>query len=240
MIGKLFNSRLFFLIISIVFAIFLFFNANNNNQNRKSTNTGGQIYSTMLKNLPINIRYDQKSYFISGYVSSANVNLTSYNQIKLLQEESSDLRTLTLSSNLTGLGIGTHEVPIKVTNLPKVINAQITPNAMSVTIENKVKQKFQVTPVIDDKLIPSGYTIDTVATSPNSVIVTAGTDSIKNISKIEAILPSNVDLHEDYSGQINLIAVDSNGHVVPAMLSRSSVRLTVKVHKPATTGSSKN
>lgn len=232
MTSKFFNSRIFFIILSIIFAVFLYFNANNTSaQNTGTANSGGQVYSTVLKNIPVTLKYDSSKYFVTGYASSANVTLTSYNQIKLLQEESTDLRTFTLFSDLRSLSVGKHEVPIKAENLPTTINAQLSPSVMSVTIENKTSQSYSIQSVIDTKLLPAGFTIDETTVSPSKVTVTAGTNSIKNIAKIEAVLPSNADLTDDYNGQITLIAVNQSGQVVPALLSNSTAKLTVKVHK---------
>ncbi|MDR0298181.1 MAG: hypothetical protein LBI11_05995 [Streptococcaceae bacterium] len=239
MFAKIFNSRAFYIIVSILLACVLYLNATSNQAlNSGSTNSGGQVYSSTLKNMPITLKYDTSKYFVSGYVSSATVTLTSYNQIKLTQQESSDSRTFSLVSDLTKLGIGTFTTPIKVTGLTSDVQSSVVPSSMSITIEKSVTKTFTITPIVAPELIPSGITIDSLSVDTASVKVTAGTNSIKNIAKIEAVLPSSSDLHSNFSGTVSLIAVDSSGNVVPAQIGKATVNLTVKVKTTSSSSSS--
>ncbi|MDR0199057.1 MAG: hypothetical protein LBI43_00595 [Streptococcaceae bacterium] len=231
MLSKILNARITMLIASLILAFILYVNATSTSVQNAGTATGGQVYSATLKNLPVNLSYNSNEYFITGYTSSATVYLTSYNQIKLNQQTTSDMRTFSLSANLTDLGVGTHRVPIKINNLPTALNAQVSPTEMSVTIEHKTTATMTISAVVNSSLIPAGYKVTSTTTSPQSVTVTAGTNSIKNIARIEAVLPTSADLHDDFTGTVNLIAVNKNGDIVPAILSKSSVTLTIKVDK---------
>ncbi|MDR0300018.1 MAG: hypothetical protein LBI13_08105 [Streptococcaceae bacterium] len=232
MIPKLFNSKLFYIFISIVFAGFLFFNANSNSaQNDGSIQSGGQVYTATLENIPISLQYNGNKYFISGYTSTATVTLSSSNQVEILQEKSTDLRSFKLLADLSEFGAGTHTVPIVVKNLSSNINARTNPSSFSVTIENKKTKDFTIDAIVDKTLVPDGYTLTDASTNPSKVAVTAGTNSIKNIYKVQAVLPSDTDLTKETTIAVNLEAIDSSGKVVPASFSQNSVKMTVKLIK---------
>jgi YbbR domain-containing protein len=232
MISKILNSRAFLVIVSVVLAMILYANATTTTARNQGTNpTDGQVFSTTLTDIPIDIKYDNDKYFISGYTSTASVTLTSYNQIELLQEKSADKRTFKLVADLTKMTVGLHTVPISVEDLTKTVNAKTIPTTMSVTIEDKKTKSFKIIPVIDDSLIPEGYRKNIVTLSDEKVDVTAGTNSIKNIYRIEAVLPSSTDLERESTVTAGLIAVDETGKIVPAKLEKSTVKMTVEIEK---------
>lgn len=230
--SRLLNSKAFYLFVSVLFAVFLFLNANSNAaQNSGAVGSKGQVYTATLENIPISVQYNFNRYFISGYNGTATVSLSSNNQVDILQEKSPDLRSFKLVADLTGISPGTHTVPIVVKNLSSNINAKTSPSSLSITVEKRKSKVFDVNPLVDKSLIPEGYSLADVTTNPSSIVVTAGTDSINNVKAVQAVLPSDTDLSKESTVTVNLQAVDSTGKLVPAIFSQDAVRMNVKLTK---------
>jgi YbbR domain-containing protein len=135
------SSKFIYILVSLFFAIVLFFNANavllkNSNDRTNASET----YSTTLYDVPIELKYDHDKYFVSGFDGSANVYLTSYNLVRLNAEKSSDTRSFHLVVDLTKVKEGTVEVPVRVVELATGVNAQVDPGNISVTVEKKQKR----------------------------------------------------------------------------------------------------
>ncbi|HEY0222816.1 MAG TPA: CdaR family protein [Lactovum miscens] len=230
--SRLINSKPFYVLVSILFAVFLFLNVNSSAAlNDGSVQPGGQVYTATLENIPISVQYNFDKYFISGYNSTATVTLSSNNQVEILQEKSTDLRTFKLVADLSDIGTGTHTIPIVVKNLSSDMNAKTSPNSLAITVERKKSKVFDVSPIVDKSLIPENYTLTSITTSPSRVVVIAGTDSINNVKLVQAVLPSDTDLTKETTITVNLQAVDRSGKIVPAIFSQTSVRMTVKLSK---------
>ncbi|GAB2027902.1 CdaR family protein [Lactovum odontotermitis] len=243
MISKILNSRGFLIIVSVILALILFANATSTTvRNQGKNQTDGQVFTATLTDIPIDIKYNDEKYFISGYTSTAAVTLSSYNQIELLQEKSADKRTFKLAADLTKMSPGTHTVPISVEDLTKTVNAKTNPTTMNVTVEKKQTKSFKISTVVDRSLVPEGYYLGLITLSDYKVNVTAGTHSIKNIDKIEAVLPSSTNLESESTATVGLIAVDKTGKIVPAKMDKSTVKMTVEIvkngEKPGTITSS--
>lgn len=240
--SKIFNYRVFSIILSLFVAIFLYFNANasliKTEGNSGSNGSPTQLYSTTLKEVPVDLTYDDSKYFVSSTTNSANVALSSYNQVHLIQEESTDLRSFSLEANLEKLGLGNFQVPITALNLPSGMNAQVVPATLNVTIENKTKKEFTVVPAVDKKLLKSGYEIDTIKLNTSTVQVTSGEETIKKIASVEAVLPTNTDLTSNFAGYVNLIAIDSQGHTVNAVINPTRVYVHVDIKSTSSSKSS--
>ena len=60
-----------------------------------------------------------------------------------------------VTANLTGLGEGTHEVPLKIRNLSSAVKAKLEPDTITVTIEKKVTKRFEEsTPLLTTESTP--------------------------------------------------------------------------------------
>ncbi|MGO3297363.1 MAG: CdaR family protein [Pseudolactococcus laudensis] len=227
------SSKFIYILVSLFFAIVLFFNANavllkNSNDRTNASET----HSTTLYDVPIELKYDHDKYFVSGFDGSANVYLTSYNLVRLNAEKSSDTRSFHLVVDLTKVKEGTVEVPVRVVELATGVNAQVDPGNISVTVEKKAEKTFDITPVVSLKLLPEGYQQKNVSHDKDTVKVTSGASIITQIDKVQAVLPSDVILDNDYSGKVYLQAIDKSGKVLPAKLSPTSVNMKVAVELP--------
>lgn len=241
--SKIRNSRFFYFFLSLIFAFFLFLNANASGiQTTGSVKDAGQVYSEVLDNVPVTLVYDSEKYFVYSETNTAAVTLTSNNQILLSQEKSIDSRNFDLKLDVTKMETGKHQVPISVTNLPSSISAETSPPSLNVTIENKKSKEFTIVPIVDKALIPIGYSFQGTSLGTEKVTVSAGSESIERVAQVQAVLPSATDLTEETTLMVNLTAVDSEGNVVPAILSKNSVRMTVLMKKTtaSSTSSSEN
>ncbi|MCJ1978114.1 CdaR family protein [Lactococcus paracarnosus] len=227
------SSKIIYILISVFFAVILFFNANavllKNSSERTNTS---ETHSTTIYDMPIDLKYDNDRYFVSGYDGTANVYLTSYNQVRLTAEKTPDTRSFHLVADLSKAKEGTVEVPIRVVELATGVNAQVDPGNISVTIEKKASKTFDITPVVSEKQLPLGYKLTSISTDKKTVTVTSGASIITQIARVEAVLPSDVILDNNFSGKVFLRAVDSSGKVLPTKLSPTSVKMQVEVGLP--------
>ncbi|GFH40758.1 CdaR family protein [Lactococcus insecticola] len=228
-----FSSKFVYILVSIFFAIVLFFNANATQLKTSSNNAeSAQTQSTTLYDVPIELKYNKDAYFVSGFDASANVYLTSYNLVRLNAEKSPDTRSFHLVADLSKVKEGTVEVPVKVVELAAGVNAQVDPGNISVTVEKKAVKRYDIKPVVSNKQLPDGYKIKNVTIDEPSAKVISGASIITQIDKVQAILPSDVILDNDYSGKVYLQAVDKDGKVLAAKISPTSVNMKVDVDLP--------
>ncbi|MFV0555774.1 MAG: CdaR family protein [Lactovum sp.] len=232
MISKIFNSRFFYFLFSLLLAFFLFLNANASGlETTGSIKDAGQVYSEILENVPITLVYDSEKYFVSSENNTATVTLTSNNQILLSQEKSIETRKFELKLDLTKMKIGEHQVPISVIELPTSVSAETNPINVNVTIEDKKSKEFTIVPIVDESLIPEGYKYNGVSLDTQKVKVTAGTSSIDNVAEVQAVLPSATDLTKEKTVTVNLVTVNEDGDIVPASLSKTAIKMTILITK---------
>ncbi|WEV61084.1 CdaR family protein [Streptococcaceae bacterium ESL0729] len=231
---KMSYNKSFYVLVSLLFALILFFNASSIQLKNNGKNlTNMRTYSVTLQDVPIQVKYDADKYFISGFDNLATVYLTSYNQVRLDAEKSKDTRSFILVADLTNAAEGTLDVPIKIQELASGVNGQVDPGSVAITIEKKASKSFPVTAKIDEKLIPDGYKIASTEIDKSQVTVTSGADTLAKVDKVVAAVPSDTILSENYKDKVVLQAIDKSGKTLPATIKPDSVNLSVNIKKPS-------
>jgi Uncharacterized protein conserved in bacteria len=227
-------TKTFYVLVSLLFAIILFFTASASDLKNNSRNLDNlESNSISLEDIPIQLKYDSNKYFISGYDNVASVTLTSYNQVKLDGEANPDTRSFTLIADLTkNIKEGTSDIPVRIQGLSSGVTGQVDPSTIAVTVEKKASKTFNIKSKIDEKLLPDGYRISSITMDKDKVNVVSGVDSINKIDHVEAVLPSDVILDSDYKNKVNLQAVDAEGKIVSATIKPDYVNMEVDVKYP--------
>lgn len=227
------KSRWFYRLLALFFALLLFFNANSGG-NRSASSTA-QTYNETLHNIPIQVLYDQDKYFISGFDDNATVYLSSTNLFRLKTETTESTRNFRVVADVQNAGVGTVEVPLRVQGLNNSVSAEIEPTSVSITVEEKNSKQFTVEPVIPDDLTSDGFEVHSATVSPKQVAITTGAETMQEIDKVVATLPSGQNQVSDFSQKATVQALDKDGHVLPAVIDPAEVTVNVSLEAPVKT-----
>lgn len=221
-------------LVSLVFALLLFFTAKTTAYNSAGTriNRLTETYTHTLENVPIDIKYNNDEYFISGYSYEVGVYLTSTNRIKLDSEINPDTRQLKVVADLTNLAEGTTKVTLQVKDLPSDVTAEVKPATMTVTIGKRATKTFPVEAVIGEGQVAAGFDVTSTDLSLSEVAVTSDETTIGQIAKVIAKLPDDVTLaSEEVKEDAILQAVSENGTILPVITNPAKAELTIKLKK---------
>ncbi|GAA3008658.1 CdaR family protein [Tetragenococcus solitarius] len=229
MLKKKKRSNIVYGLLALFFSLLLFFNANGSNFRNSIAST--ETYEETAQNVPITIDYDSDKYYIQGYESTANITLSGANRVQLNAEANDETRNFKVVADLTDLGEGTHDVPLKVENLSNSVDASLDPDTITVTIEKRVSKNFQIdTQELEDK-VQDGFELEDFVISPQEVKVTSGEKTMKEISKV--ILSSNLEtINKDISDSFSLQAVDDNGDGLSASIEPQEADVQLSVSAP--------
>ena len=220
------------LTLSIFLALLLFFYAtttNYKNSESSASNNESETYIHTLSGVPIDIEYDTNKYFISGFSSTVAVELRGSNRVLLQRESDESTRTFQVVADLRELTDGTQTVTLQLANLPPGVSATLAPDAITVKIGKKVSQSLAVEGVIYSYQLASGYSVSKVTVDVSSVKVTTDEETMAKIDHVEAVAVDISNLDSNYSGTAKLQAVDSDGNVLPVVLSETEANIQVVV-----------
>lgn len=218
-------------LLSLLFALLLFFN-DNATGNNPSNSGSSQTYSETLNNIPVQVQYDKDKYYVSGFEESVNVHLRSANRIQLNMESNADTRNFQVVADLTKLPLGTSEVPLTVRGLSSAVTAEIEPKTVTVTIEKRVTKKFDVEAQLSDNIEKEGYKVKNISVDPKTVEVTTGEETAKAIDKVIAPVSSAKQTIDTIKQTVNVQALDAKGQVLSIENPAPQVKVTVGLTAP--------
>ena len=224
------NSKWFYRILALFFALLLFFNANHSLDSNGSTiTTDNNVYQEELKDIPIDFKYNTKKYYISPNVDKVSAHLESSNKVLLDTEANLQTRQLKVVGDLTNKGSGTYEVPLKVKQLNDAVKVDLDVKKVKVKVEPKATKRFKVQVDFDKQQLATGYQVSKTTISPDEVQVTAGKSTIDKINKVVAEIKDEHDINQTITRKVTLQAYDEMGKQLNVQFSTPIVSVTLQV-----------
>lgn len=219
-------------LVSLFFALLLFFTAKSTAYNSASTRLTNltETYTHTLENVPIDIKYNSDEFFISGYSYETEVYLTSTNRIKLDSEINPDTRKFKVVADLSHLGEGTSKVSLQVKDLPSDVTAEVRPGIMTVTMGKRETRTFEPELVLETSQIIKGYEVISAKLDIEKVEVTSDETTMSQIARVVAKLPDDVSLSGTEAVEnVTFQALAENGTILPVIISPAKAEAAIKL-----------
>ncbi len=223
------KSKMVTALFALLLTLILFTNANNPEQNKQQK--PAYNYEETVKQVPIVFEYNEKKYYIQGYEPNVDVKLSSANRVQLLAESNADTRTFKVVADLNKLSPGTHEVKLKVENLKSGVKAKLSTNKSTVTIEKKISKKFAVKPILADERQLDGVTLNSISSTPKSVLVTTGAQTMKEIAIVQALFTSSNPITQNITKTVKLEALNAKGEKLDVTFDKEEVEVHLAVNR---------
>ena len=230
MISKEKRTSILYGFVALLFSIVLYFNANG--QSVQNTLSGNESYTQTASDVPIQLLYDTDKYYIHGYENKATVKLSSANRIQLISEVNGDTRTFKVTADLTDLGEGTHEVPLKIKNLSIAVTEKLQPETITVTIEKKVTKDFDVKVVLPSETTPAGYSLTETAANPSKVTITTGDKTLAEIHQVVAKVTPSMVTDDGINSNVAVQALNQAGEALSIVSDPVHVNISADAIKP--------
>lgn len=223
------KSKMITALFALLLTLILFTNANNPEQNKQQK--PAYNYEETVRQVPIVFEYNEKKYYIQGYEPNVDVKLSSANRVQLLAESNADTRTFKVVADLNKLSPGTHEVKLKVENLKSGVKAKLSTNKSTVTIEKKITKKFAVKPILADEHQLDGVTLSSISSTPKSVVVTTGAQTMKEIAIVQALFTSSNPITQNITKTVKLEALNAKGEKLDVTFDKEEVEVHLAVNR---------
>ena len=131
--------------------------------------------------------------------------------------------------DLSGLGVGSHTVPIQIQVAVKPVRVlPFSPNQVEVNLEELVTREFVIQ--LNTSGIPAvGFKVQTPVLDPSSVTISGPKSIMSTIQKVQGTLSLQA-VRENIATTLNLMALDADGHTVSGVdFSPAQVHVSAEV-----------
>ncbi|KMY48258.1 CdaR family protein [Peribacillus loiseleuriae] len=226
------NSIWFTRIIAFAIAALLFISVNfvpDSKLGKAGTSTPGENDTELIKDIPVEIYYDQKNLVVTGAPEKVDVTLTGVKPVLMSAKSKRDFKVYIDLSD-PDITMGDKRVPIKIMDLSEKLKATIDPGYVTVNVQERVTEEFSVEPDYNRANLKDGYTTESVVINPQTVRITGAKDTIDQISYVKAMLQLNKDIKDTVNGQATIRALDRDLNKLNVIIEPATVRFTLKVN----------
>ena len=224
------ESKLGLSIVALLLALFMFVNANNvfEDMNLFSDDGAAENDTQFVEGVPVEVLYDEESYYVSGVPQEVTVELGGANSnVKRLQAT----RNFEVILDLRNREPGEHEVFFTVSGLPENVAGTVQPETANVTIQNLVTQTFEVQAEVSEGRIGSSYQLGSVSVEPSTVTVSGGESTMNRIQYVRAMMSDTSSITEERVEEAEVSAFDAQYNKLDVSIEPSTVRIEINVEE---------
>ncbi|MFJ7978300.1 YbbR-like domain-containing protein [Peribacillus sp. NPDC096379] len=229
---KFMNSIWFTRIIAFAIAALLFISVNfvpDSKLSKAGTSTPGENDTEIIKDIPVEIYYDQKNLVVTGAPETVDITLTGVKPVLMSAKSKRDFKVYIDLSD-PDITMGDKRVPLKIMDLSEKLKATIDPGYVTVNVQERVTEEFSVEPDYNRANLKDGYTTESLVIHPQTVKITGAKDTIDQISYVKAMLQLNKDVKDTVNGQATIRALDRDLNKLNVIIEPATVRYTLKVN----------
>lgn len=231
---KLFQSKWFIRIISLLFAIILYLFVaveTNVHQDDSRIPIGPTDDLQVLEDVPLGIKIDADQYVVSGVPEYVTVTLEGRTSILTPIVRQLNFNVFV---DLRDLSEGKHVVEVEYENLPDNVTAYIEPKTIEVTIERRTTKEFPVeVEIINEAQLPTGYEIGTPEVNPETVTLVSSEEVIEQVAMVKVFIDV-ADLREPIRNRELPVSVyDAQGNDLNVRIEPESVTVSLPVERPS-------
>lgn len=224
------ENKLSVSIVALLLALFMFVNANNVFEDMNLFNDEGenQENTEFIEGVPVEVLYDEESYYVSGVPQEVTVELGGANSnVKRLQAT----RNFEVVLDLRNREPGEYEVFFTVNGLPENVSGTVQPETANVTIQNLVTQTFEVQAEVSEGRVGSSYQLDSVNVEPSTVTVSGGESTMNRIQYVRAMMTDTSRITEERAEEAEVSAFDAQYNKLDVEIEPSTVRIEIDVNE---------
>lgn len=231
---KLFQSKWFIRVISLVLALtlYLFVTVENDvtkNDSRIEPNNTKEVQ--VLEDVPLEIKIDADNYVVSGVPEHVTVSLEGKTSVltPLVRQ-----RNFNVFVDLTDLDAGEHVVDVEYENLPREVNAYIEPKSIDVQIEKRAMQEYSIdVDIVNQDKLPPGYEIGEPELSPNVVTVVSSEEIINQIAMVKVFLDVTDVKESIRNKELPIVVYDAQGNDLSVRIEPETAIVSLDVDRPS-------
>ncbi|MDO4855810.1 MAG: CdaR family protein [Limosilactobacillus gorillae] len=216
-------------VTSLILALFMFFYVNGSFL-RQTTRQGNESALMSDKSqtikVPLQVSIDSKRYVVTGYPQYVKIKLTGPSALVTTTVNTQNFKVY---ADLSSLGVGQHQVKLKVSGLNSELTSHIDPGTITVNIQAKETITAPVSVQLSSKTVTDGFEVGRAKPSMENVQVSGARSEVAKVAKVVAFVNVPHTATSTFGRQVTLQAVDKNGQTLNVVVTPDTLTVTVPI-----------
>ncbi|MBB6447884.1 CdaR family protein [Bacillus benzoevorans] len=225
-LDKLIDNRNFMKLVALVMALLLFGSIYDSNNETNDINIPGEQDKETIADIPVKSYFDTDNLVVSGVPETVKVTLKGP---KPNLQNAKAQKDFEVYADLSQAKVGRQRVQLQIRNLSDKLSAEIDPEYVNVTVQEKVSKEFNVEVEFNKKMVAEGYEAGPAIVKPGRVKVTGGKSDIESISYVKAIVETGGNLNSTFDKSAPVFAFDKYFKKLNVTIEQETVRVTIPI-----------
>jgi len=224
---KMMDNPWFLRITALLLAMLLFLTIKSGEEN---TNAGASGDSRdIIRDVPVEVFYDDNNLIVTGVPKTVDLTISGPSA---LVRSAKQLRDFSVFVDLRQLDMGEHaNVKVQIENVSDKLEVSLDPAYIVVNIEERISQKFDVEPEMNNRLLAENYVITGMSADPKTVLVTGPKSVIESIAFVKATVTGDPGINKTFTKEATVSVLDSNLRKLAVVIEPQQINVKVEVEE---------
>lgn len=224
---KMMDNPWFLRITALLLAMLLFLTIKSGEENTNAGVTGNS--RDIIRDVPVEVFYDDNNLIVTGVPKTVDLTISGPSA---LVRQAKQLRDFSVFVDLRHLDMGEHaNVKVQIENVSDKLEVNLDPGYIVVNIEERISQKFDVEPEMNNRLLAENFVITGMSSNPKTVVVTGPKSVIESIAFVKATVTGEPGIDETFTKEANVSVLDSNLRKLSVSIEPQQVNVKVEVEE---------
>ncbi|MEG0380769.1 MAG: CdaR family protein, partial [Kurthia sp.] len=155
-------------ITALALAVLMFFSVKPSGTANQNESTTSGTKDAILQEVPVELRYDDSNFVVTGVPQTVNVKITGPIGIVITTQNSRNAKVIV---NVKDKPSGEHIVKFEPEGLSDKLIAEVEPKTVKVMVEERITKDVKVEPEINENQLADGKYVKSMTTEPTMVTV---------------------------------------------------------------------
>lgn len=213
-------------ILALVLAILIFFSVRPDGTGNEIDSTSSGVRETVLEDVPVELRYDDTNFVVSGVPQTVDVKIEGPIGIVITTQTGRNFKVVV---NVKDKASGEYTMKFEPEGFSDKLNVVVDPKTVKLKVEERITKDVRVEPEINENQLADGMYVKTMTTEPQTVTVSGAKSAIDSISYVKATVSAEKGAQKTFEKTAGVKIFDRELNILNVDVEPKTVKVKVDI-----------
>ncbi|GEK35233.1 CdaR family protein [Kurthia sibirica] len=213
-------------ITALALAVLMFFSVRPNGTGNNVDTTTSGMKSEILQDIPVELRYDDSNFVVTGVPQTVNVKITGPIGIVITTQSGRNAKVVV---NVKDKPSGEHVVKFIPEGFSDKLEVEVEPKTVKIMVEERITKDVKVEPEINENQLEDGKYVKSMTTEPQMVTVSGAKSAIESISYVKATVSADKGVNKTFDKTAGVKIFDRDLNILNVDVEPKTVKVKVEI-----------
>ncbi|MBQ0137977.1 MAG: hypothetical protein KBT36_01665 [Kurthia sp.] len=212
--------------LALVLAVLIFFTVRPDGTGNDIDSTSSGVRETVLEDVPVELRYDDTNFVVSGVPQTVDVKIEGPIGIVITTQTGRNFKVVV---NVKDKPSGEYTMKFEPEGFSDKLNVVVNPKTVNLKVEERITKDVQVEPEINENQLADGMYVKEMTTEPRMVTVSGAKSAIDSISYVKATVSTEKGVQKTFEKTAGVKIFDRELNILNVDVEPKTVKVKVDI-----------